>query len=113
MSVQSLSHTDNVKIPDGTGSVQSTITLGSSERIDKMVVDLNITHPYASDLTVTLTSPDGITAVLVAHPASGTGTGIVFETTANNFWGEDAKGDWTLTVTDTVSGNTGILNGWT
>ena len=25
----------------------------------------------------------------------------MFETSANNFWGEDAKGDWTLTVSDT------------
>src|SRR5207245_10485232 len=65
MSVQTVSHTDNVKIPDGTGSVQSTITLGSSERLDKVVVDLNVTHPNVSDLTVTLTSPDGTTAILV------------------------------------------------
>lgn len=113
MSVQTVNHTDNLKIPDGTGSLQSTITLGSSERIDKMVVDLNITHPHVGDLTVTLTSPTGTTAVLASHPAGGAGSGIVFETTANNFWGEDAKGDWTLTVTDSVSGNIGTLNGWT
>jgi len=30
-------------------------------------------------------------AVLASHPASGTGSGIVFETTANNFWGRDAR----------------------
>jgi subtilisin-like proprotein convertase family protein len=113
MSVQTVSHTDNAKIPDGTGSLQSTITLGSSERIDKMVVDFDITHPHVGDLTVTLTSPSGTTAILAAHPASGTGSGVVFETTANNFWGEDAKGDWTLTVTDSVSGNVGTLNSWT
>jgi subtilisin-like proprotein convertase family protein len=113
MSVQTVSHADNRAIPDGTGSLQSVITLGSSERLDKVVVDLNITHPNVSDLTVTLTSPDGTSAILVAHPTSGTGSGIVFETTANNFWGEDAKGNWTLTVTDSVSGNAGTLNGWT
>ena len=78
-----------------------------------MVIDLNITHPHVSDLTVTLTSPDGTSAVLASHPASGTGSGIVFETSANNFWGEDAKGTWTLTVTDSVAGNVGTLNGWT
>lgn len=113
MSTQTVSHTDNLAIPDGTGSLQSTITLASSERLDKVVVDLNITHPHVSDLTVTLTSPDGTSAVLVNHPASGTGSGIVFETTANDFWGEDAKGNWTLTVTDNVTGNVGTLNSWT
>lgn len=106
-------HTDNAAIPDGTGSLASHIVLNSSVTIDKVLVDLNITHAKASDLVVTLTSPGGTTAVLVANPAGGTGSGIVFETSANNFWGEDSKGDWTLTVTDKVSGNTGTLNGWT
>jgi subtilisin-like proprotein convertase family protein len=113
MSTQTVSHTDNLTIPDGAGSVQSTITLASSERLDKVVVDLNITHPHVGDLTVTLTSPDGTSALLVSHPAGGTGSGIVFETTANDFWGEDAKGNWTLTVTDSVTGNVGTLNSWT
>ena len=78
-----------------------------------MLVDLNITHIHPQDLTVTLTSPDGTSALLVSHAPNGTGTGIVFESSANNFWGEDAKGNWTLAVSDTVAGNTGTLNGWT
>jgi subtilisin family serine protease len=113
LSSESASHTDNAKIPDGTGSLTSQITFASSLDVQKMVIDLNITHPSPSDLVVTLTSPDGTTATLASHPASGTGSGIVFETTANNFWGEDAKGSWTLTVTDSVAGNSGTLNGWT
>src|SRR5439155_22952711 len=80
--------------------------------LDKVVVDLNITHPHVSDLTVTLTSQDGTTATLVSHPASGTGSGIVCETSANNFWGEDAKGNWTFTVTDNVTRSVGTLNSW-
>ncbi|MBR1126689.1 S8 family serine peptidase [Bradyrhizobium iriomotense] len=113
LSIQSSSHLDNARIPDGSGSLQSTITLASSERLDKVVVDLNISHPHVSDLTVTLTSPSGTTATLINHPANGTGGGIVFETTANTFWGEDAKGNWTLSVTDNVTGNAGTLNSWT
>jgi subtilisin-like proprotein convertase family protein len=112
MSTETASHTDNLTITDG-GGVQSQITFGSSLEVEKMVIDLNITHPNVSDLTVTLTSPDGTSAVLASHPASDTGGGIVFETSANNFWGEDAKGTWALTVTDSVSGNIGTLNGWT
>jgi len=113
LSTESAGHVDNAAIPDGTGSLQSTITLGSSLLLDKVVVDLDITHAHVSDLTVTLTSSSGTSAVLAAHPASGTGSGIVFETSANNFWGEDAKASWTLTVTDNVKGNAGTLNGWT
>src|SRR6266404_6794471 len=113
LSTESASHGDNATIPDGTGSLQSQITFASSLNVEKVVIDLDITHPHVGDLTVTLTSPDGTSAVLASHPASGTGSGIVFETSANNFWGEDAKGIWTLSVTDSVSGKVGTLNGWT
>ncbi|MDN4988493.1 MULTISPECIES: S8 family serine peptidase [unclassified Bradyrhizobium] len=113
MSTESAGHTDNAAIPDGSGSLQSQITFASSLEVEKMVIDLNITHAHVSDLAVTLTSSSGTTAVLASHPTGGTGSGIVFETTANSFWGEDAKGTWTLTVTDSVSGNVGTLNSWT
>ncbi|MDN5005274.1 S8 family serine peptidase [Bradyrhizobium sp. GCM10027634] len=113
MSTESATHGDNAAIPDGTGSLSSQITFASSLKVEKMVIDLNITHASPSDLTVTLTGPDGTSAALASHPTGGTGSGIVFETTANTFWGDDAKGTWTLTVTDSVSGNSGTLNGWT
>ncbi|MBR1179840.1 S8 family serine peptidase [Bradyrhizobium sp. KB893862 SZCCT0404] len=112
MSTEAASRTDNLSIPDGTGSLKSQITFASSLDINKMVIDLDISHLHVSDLTVTLTSPGGTTATLVSHPANGTGTGIVFEATANSFWGEDAKGVWTLSVSDNVAGNTGTLNNW-
>ncbi|AMN43728.1 S8 family serine peptidase [Rhodoplanes sp. Z2-YC6860] len=113
MATVTATHTDNLKIPDGVGSLQSHIAISNSMEIDKLVVDLNITDTAPSDLLVTLTSPFGTTATLVNHPTNGTGTGIVFETSANNFWGENTQGNWTLTVTDTVTGNIGTLNGWT
>lgn len=113
LSSEGVAHTDNIAIPDGKGSVSSTISLDTSLSVDKVVVDLNITHAHPADLTVTLTSPWGTSATLASHPANGSGTGIVFETTANSFWGEDAKGTWTLTVSDSVATNVGTLNGWT
>ena len=112
MSTEGVAHTDHLAIPDN-GSISSTLTLSSSLTLDKVVVDLDITHSHPADLTVTLTSPSGTTAVLASHPTNGSGTGIVFETSANTFWGADAKGNWTLSVSDTVASNTGTLNGWT
>jgi subtilisin-like proprotein convertase family protein len=108
----SASHTDNAKIPDGAGSLASTVDFASSVNVDRVVVDLSITHARPGDLVVTLTSPSGTTAVLAANPANGTGTGIVFQTSANAFWGEDSKGQWTLTLADTANGGIGTLNGW-
>ena len=37
---------------------------------------------------MTLTSPSGTSAVLASHPATGTGSGIAFEASANTFWGD-------------------------
>jgi subtilisin family serine protease len=84
--------------------------------IDKIVVELDISHSWAGDLKVTLTHVEtGTTAVLIANPNTsvGTGSGIQFTTSANNFWGEDTTGTWTLTVTDNYSLDDGTLKSWT
>ena len=112
MVTESASHTDNLAYT-GSSSVQSKITFASSLSVQKMVVDLNITDPNVRGLSVTLTSPHGTTATLVADPSNGTGSGIVYEMSANNFWGENAAGTWTLTVSDSTTGDVGKLNSWT
>jgi subtilisin family serine protease/subtilisin-like proprotein convertase family protein len=114
MSTETVVHTDSLAIADGGGVTQSQITFTTSLTLDKAVIDLNIGESSVSDLSVWLTSPDGTTAQLVSHPTAGTGGGIVFEMSANNFMGEDALGTWTLNVADTVAnGSSGNLNGWT
>jgi subtilisin-like proprotein convertase family protein len=45
-------------IPDGVGMLTSTLTIARSELIHDLNVQLDITHPNVSDLTVRLTSPD-------------------------------------------------------
>lgn len=112
LSMLSQVHTDNLAYAGG-GTIQSKISLTTPLSIQKVVVDLNITDASPSGLTVSLTSPSGTTAVLASNPARGTGTGIVFEMSANNFWGENTTGTWTLSVTDKLTANPGKLNGWT
>ncbi len=100
------------------------------------LVVINITHTYASDLSISLTSPSGTTITL----SSGNGgngdnyTQTVFANTASNsittgsapfsgfflpqesftaFDGEIADGTWTLTITDMVAGDNGTyLSGY-
>jgi subtilisin family serine protease len=112
MTTESSSHTDNLAYLGGC-TVQSKISFASALDVQKMVVDLNISDANVTGLTVSLTSPSGTTAVLASHPANGTGSGIVFEMSANTFWGENAAGTWTLTVNDSTAGDSGVLNGWT
>jgi subtilisin-like proprotein convertase family protein len=112
MSTETVAHTDNLAYSGGS-TIHSQINFTTALDLDKVVLDLNITDANVSGLTVTLTSASGTVATLVSHPSSGTGGGINFEMSANNFMGENALGNWTLTVSDSVAGDTGTLNGWT
>ncbi|MSO77054.1 MAG: furin, partial [Alphaproteobacteria bacterium] len=101
-------------IADGDANgLRSQLVLTSPLILDKVLVDLAIDHGRPSDLTVSLTSPSGTRALLVDRPSDGTGGGIRFELSANNFWGEDATGAWTLAVADRVGGTAGTLQSWT
>ncbi|TVR84276.1 MAG: tandem-95 repeat protein, partial [Rhodospirillales bacterium] len=105
-----------IAIPDNDSKgIASTITLPSGLDIQTVQVDLEISHSHVGDLRVTLTSPDGTTAVLANRPG-GSGNGqsnINFVFTANNFWGETGGGEWTLKVFDLGNtGKTGTLDKW-
>ncbi len=112
-------------IPDGSAAgVSSTINVSATElpaniSIDRVEVGLNISHTWIGDLIVTLTGPGGTMSTLINRPgvssSSAFGTSqdnIVFTTDSVHFWGETAQGNWTLTVKDVASGDTGTLNSW-
>lgn len=96
------------------------ITITSGLQIDRVEVDLNITHTFVRDLVVTLTSPDSTRSILLAQAPvqnanaySGLpGQGLSFTFSSNFSWGEIGAGDWTLSVSDTAFGDAGILNNW-
>ena len=101
-------------IPD-LGSATRTFTLADDIRIDHLELTVNITHPNRGDLKITLTSPDGTVSVLLDKPLGGTDTAdnLVFRLGSNAFWGETSAGNWTVTVLDTKTGNTGTINSLT
>ncbi len=119
----------------GTPTITSTITVPSGGLItDINVLNVNGTHTYVSDLTVTLTSPagtteelwagicttdddfnlnfdDGAAAGAIPCPPTGGGTHQPTGTLAN-FNGEDQAGVWTLTISDAFNQDGGSLDGW-
>lgn len=109
-------------IPDGSAAgTASTISIGQSLQIDKIEVDLNISHTWIGNLKVVLVSPEGTESVLINRPGinpdSGSGSGsskdnINFVLSSNHFWGESSAGVWTLKVYDLASGEVGTLNSW-
>jgi len=82
-------------------------------------VDINITHTYQGDLTLTLRHPDG-TEVILHNGTGGTTDNIIGNypntlTPAQSlgaFLGKPHAGDWTLIVTDDANGDQGTLNSW-
>tara|TARA_R110000787_G_scaffold16622_39_gene51356 strand:+ start:38641 stop:41886 length:3246 start_codon:yes stop_codon:yes gene_type:complete len=102
------------------GTITDTITLSAPAiEIDRVMVHVEIDHTRNSDLTVELISPDGTVSLLVDNPGYSDGTyyystqDIRFDLGSVNFWGEDGAGDWTLRVTDNLTGaSSGTLESW-
>jgi subtilisin-like proprotein convertase family protein len=119
-------------------TTSSQITMGQVGSVFNVEVTLDITHSYVGDLQAFLTSPSGRRVLLFSGdggqyndfhnltfsdsalrsidtigfndlPYSGTWKP---EVPLNTFNGDDLHGIWTLSITDTVAGDEGVLNSW-
>jgi len=115
-------------------------TIDFATGITDGIVDVNVTvdvsHTWASDVTLTLTSPAGTVVTLVSGEGGGSDdfTDTVFDDQAAtsitagsppftgtfqpegslaDFLGEAIDGTWTLDLTDCCGGDNGTLNDWT
>ena len=100
----------SLPIPDNDAAVSDTIVVDRSGTVRSVYVGVDITHTYASDLSVALISPDGTIAVL--HNRDGGSSHNINQTYAPDFGGIAVNGNWTLRVNDAGSADTGTLNGW-
>ena len=115
----SFSSSPNTFIADNS-TISDTISVGAGLSIDHVQVRVAIDHTWIGDLTVRLTSPDGTTSTLVDRPGVYGGStygasqdDIRFTLDSVQFWGEQGQGDWTLSVTDSVTQDAGTLENWT
>ena len=129
-----------ITIPD-LGQITSALNIatpinGTVGTISDVEVELTISHPLVSDLSASLTAPDGTVVPLFAAGMGGGGaniTGLVLSDhaatsiltatapfngafqpsgTLASLNGKNPLGQWTLTVTDGVAANTGTLVAW-
>ena len=100
-------------IPDQ-GSVSDSITINENVDIDVVQVRADISHTAIGDLVIKLVSPSGTESTLIERPggAGNTYNNMNFTFTANNFWGEESAGTWTLKVYDMKGTEIGTLNNW-
>ena len=83
--------------------------------IDHVEVNVQLTHEFIGDLLIAITSPSGTTSTLLNRALDGQYEGagsLDFAFDSVQFWGETSNGDWTLTVTDTETGDVGTLDSW-
>jgi len=104
------SSTSSSAIPDDGSTLTSDIEVSGLATVPlDVVVTLDIDHPRPQDLFVALHQPGGAYAVLWDHEADPPS---VIEK-PNGIEGDNmVNGTWTLDVVDTVTGETGTLNGW-
>jgi uncharacterized repeat protein (TIGR01451 family) len=120
-------------------TVSSTVTIaGANPFVFQVLLRTNITHTFAADLDITLTSPEG--TVMTVTTDNGAGNDNVFngtlwsddavpatdftytnlvpapflipEEALGAFYGENPNGTWTLTVTDDLAGDVGSIDSW-
>jgi subtilisin-like proprotein convertase family protein len=114
----SVSAQPSAAIPDGAAPLSDPLTLAPGVEIEQVSLQIDISHRWIGDLTVTLVSPSDTRSVLLDRPGlapEGGGHGssaddVDFTLTSNAFRGEAAGGTWRLEVTDAAAGFAGTLN---
>lgn len=105
-------------IPDNVSAgVSSTIAIADSGTVARIMVRVDIKHPYIGDLRVALTAPSGRTTVI--HPRLGGSADDLITTYDSavagvlaDMIGQPFKGNWILNVSDRARRDIGKLCRW-
>lgn len=105
-------------IPDNVSAgVSSTIAIAESGTVARIIVRVDIKHPYIGDLRVALTAPSGRSTVI--HPRLGGSADDLITTfdsavagVLGDMNGQPFKGNWILNVSDRARRDVGKLRRW-
>lgn len=105
-------------IPDNIiGGIERSLNVVDGGQLDRIQVEIDITHTYIGDLLVELVSPSN-TRVLLHNRTGGSANNIIKTYTGVNtpnlqvLRGEPINGLWKLYVSDRASADQGKLNRW-
>jgi len=98
-------------IPDGnlTGLVRR-FTTPATGPLEEVEVSLRATHSWRGDLEAYLTSPSGFKSRLFYRGGGDSEANLDWTFTSLAFWGENPAGQWTLSLRDVFSADTGTWN---
>jgi len=77
---------------------------------EQVGVRVNMTHPVRGDIRLTIQSPAGTRSILQANVLDVTAWRSDWTFWSNQFFYEQAKGKWTVAVSDLVKNFTGVLS---
>jgi subtilisin-like proprotein convertase family protein len=117
--IASASRTADLPV-SGKRAVTSPLAFAGNLRIQHVQVTINAPSLPLADLRLVLVSPDGTQSVLLDNAGLVGGKdqtgGLTLDNTtitSNAFWGENARGTWTLQLQDTIGRDVGTLSNWT
>lgn len=114
----SASLTQPITIPDDS-LIQQYIGINENIIVERVELNVDISHTYIGDVGLLLTSPSGTNSWMIYKPgesalspygASQDNINFTFNTVLN--MGESSEGQWSLTVFDLEAGDVGTLNSW-
>ena len=110
-------------IPDGESAYTKTFKIDSNISVEHVELGIDLRHTRLGDLIIEITSPGGTVSRLMDRPTvnaeqpfglSGTDSGVpthlLWDLSSVQFWGEQASGDWTVSVRDVRAEETGTLS---
>lgn len=108
-SASSFENGNNVQILDNQ-VVQSLINVSRSGDSGTVTVSVDIKHSYRGDLRIKVIAPNGATATL-QEPSNDSADNIQ-KSWSLNASGVESQGNWTLSVEDVYSGDSGYIDSW-
>ena len=100
-------------IPDDTGvAVNESVYVSDEITLEMVEIYVDITHSARGDLGITLISPSGTESTLAREHNDNGNNYADWVFTSTHFWGEPARGNWSIEVEDTDSGASGTFDSW-
>ena len=111
----SVNVTVNQSIPENNANgISSSFAVAGLGLLDRIEINLHVTHTWIGDLVVTLRSPSDTLSTLVNRPGRGNSSqdNINFVLDSAQFWGENPNGTWTINVSDRAAQDVGTFNSY-
>ena len=103
----------NTGIPDNSGSpVNFSVNVTEPMHLENVDIYVDIDHTYRGDLEIILTSPSGTQSILAEKHEDANNNYADWRFSSVHHWGEESRGQWTLSIEDQGNNDVGELVEW-